>query len=168
MDEPGDGNQGVSVQTSWIEVDGEVLSSLRGSAGEGDASRCPNDALRELLQLGPAPEPCAPFDARRAAVGELLGEAAYERPILEALAASGGSARRAEVLPLVGAALADRLTERDLEPTKSGQVRWENRFGFARLRLVERGLVASGDKRGVWKLTEAGRTRLTALRAANP
>jgi restriction system protein len=62
----------------------------------------------------------------------------------------------------VGAALADRLTDRDKQALKSGDIRWENRAAFVRLRLVERDELARNSPRGTWEITDKGRERLRA------
>jgi len=55
------------------------------------------------------------------------------------------------------------LTEEDLESrVPTGELRWESKARFARLRLVERGLLypakeGPNSKRGVWILTDRGR-----------
>lgn len=77
-------------------------------------------------------------------------------PVLKAVRDLGGSARPqevyervAEVLGLDDAAMA--------ELTSSGVPRYENRMAWARFYLVRAGLLDS-SKRGVWSLTEKGRT----------
>jgi hypothetical protein len=87
----------------------------------------------------------------------------YEIPVLRVLAERGGSAFRFEVAEAVGAMLADELTVLDREPLQGGEVRWENRLGFVRLRAIERGEMRADSRRGVWELTEAGVARLATL-----
>jgi restriction endonuclease Mrr len=67
-----------------------------------------------------------------------------------------GQAHATEITNAVGKRLADRLTELDREKLDSGEVRWRNRVQFTRLRLKERGLLASDSPRGIWKITPAG------------
>jgi integrase len=67
--------------------------------------------------------------ARSAAPPESLGLAAYELPILAALAERGGRTSRGEVLMAVGEAMAKRHGERDLEALPSGSPRWQARIG---------------------------------------
>jgi hypothetical protein len=50
-------------------------------------------------------------------------------------------------------------------PLQSGQIRWDNRLGFARLRLIERGHLRSNSRRGLWELTDAGIEELGRLEA---
>lgn len=87
-----------------------------------------------------------------------LGAAAYQEPILRALATLGGSARRKEVMVSLESELAPRFGVRDLEIV-SGRPRWQADIDVARRRLLERGLVASGPQEGIWVLTKAGEER---------
>ena len=91
---------------------------------------------------------------------ELLDHAAYERPIMRALAERGGSAARREILAAVGEALASRHSAIDLERLPSGPPRWEARVGKVRTRLVQRGWLATDSARGRWELTDVGRAKV--------
>lgn len=77
-------------------------------------------------------------------------------PVVEVLRELGGSGRSAEVTDLV----IDRMNipeEEEAVILKSGQSRIYNQIAWARLYLVKAGLLDS-SKRGVWSLTEKGRT----------
>jgi restriction system protein len=99
-------------------------------------------------------------EVTRAAPGTLLPEREYELPILRYLDEHGGRAPSRDVIKAVGEELADKLTERDRQPLKSGDIRWENRAAFVRLRLVERGDLAKDSSRGTWEISDQGRDRL--------
>jgi hypothetical protein len=92
----------------------------------------------------------------RAPAGSLLPESEYELPILQALVESGGRAPTREVVERVGELVADKLTELDKENLSSGDVRWENRVQFTRLRMIEEGLLKKGSPRGTWEIGPAG------------
>ncbi|MGI8428919.1 MAG: winged helix-turn-helix domain-containing protein [Solirubrobacteraceae bacterium] len=92
----------------------------------------------------------------RAAAGTLLPEAEYHRPILEVLSERGGRAPKQEVIEAVGERLANHLAEADRESLDSGGIRWESRTQFARLRLVDRGLMDRDAPRGIWAITPDG------------
>jgi hypothetical protein len=158
-----------------IEIDDEVFAVLKHHAQPFVDT--PNTVLRRLLGVdrvegspkepagkveGPPKEPAgkAGEHARRAAPGTLLPEREYELPILQYLDESGGRAPSREVVQAVGAALADRLTELDRQELTAGDVRWENRVAFVRLRLVERGELLRGSPRGTWEISDQGRERL--------
>jgi hypothetical protein len=93
---------------------------------------------------------------RRAAAGTLLPESEYIRPILEAIAEAGGTAPKQAVIEAVGKKLAGRLTKADHEELDSGGIRWQSRIQFARLRLVDRGLIEKNAPRGTWAITPEG------------
>lgn len=155
----------------WIEVDDEVMARVQGQAEPFVDS--PNDALRRLLDLGPASEEdCArlpsaepPTRQARARGGELLPMAQYTLPLLRALSQLGGSAPRWQVKDAVEGMLAGKLTDLDRQPLQSGEVRWGNRLGFARLRAIDRGHIRSDSRRGLWELTDAGIEELGRLEA---
>jgi hypothetical protein len=100
--------------------------------------------------------------AKRAQPGTILSDDEYEVPILAILDARGGRAPTSEVLDELGERLAQRLMPADLEPLASGDIRWRNRAQFVRLRLIERGDMASGSPRGIWEISDQGRDRLVA------
>ena len=82
----------------------------------------------------------------------------YEMPILRALAARGGSARRRDVMAAVEAEMAERFAAGDREIVR-GKPRWHAELDIARRRLFERGLLARGAREGIWDLTRAGAER---------
>lgn len=155
----------------WIEVDDEVMTNIKTQAEPFVDS--PNDALRELLGLKPASEAtCSRLPSDRLPVtptrlpwGALLPMAEFELPLLRSLSQLGGSAPRPQVKAAVGEMLAEKLTDLDRLPLKSGEVRWENRLGFVRRRAIERGHMRSTSQRGIWELTDAGIERLGQLEA---
>lgn len=80
----------------------------------------------------------------------------YANPLLEVLRQLGGSARPAEARAAVAELL--KLPDAVLEEQmSSGQSRFENQVGWARFYLVRAGYI-DATRRGVWALTEKGRT----------
>ena len=144
-----------------IEVDDAVWERLKEEAEPLVDDE--NSVLRRLLGLDGGspvvgrPGKRRPSGRRRAPHGSLMHRDAFELPILQELAARGGSAPGREITEAVGDRLADQLTERDYETLNSGRVRWVTRIQFTRLRIKERGLLRDDSPRGVWALTEAGR-----------
>jgi hypothetical protein len=55
--------------------------------------------------------------------------------------------------------LGDRLTEADRGTLDSGGIRWHSRVAFARLRMIEEGLLDGDAPRGTWAITDKGRKR---------
>jgi Mrr N-terminal domain/SeqA protein N-terminal domain len=96
----------------------------------------------------------------RAQTGTILPHDEYELPILEILESHAGRAPTREVLDELAVRLADRLMPADFERLDTGNVRWRNRAQFVRLRLIDRGDMATGSPRGVWEITDQGRERL--------
>lgn len=80
----------------------------------------------------------------------------YINPVLESLKKLGGSARPSEVCPAIAKdlALLDSILE---ERLTNGVSRFENQVHWARFYLVKDGYIDS-SRRGVWSLTEKGRT----------
>ena len=102
----------------------------------------------------------------RIPAGSLLPEDEYVLPLLSALDERGGTAPAREIIEAVGERLGDKLLPADKGRLPSGDVRWQKRVQFVRLRLVEEGLLTSDSPRGVWALADAGRGRLSEIRPA--
>ena len=83
----------------------------------------------------------------------------YFAPIIDALRALGGSARPREATDWVASALAVSDDER-AELTSTGVPRFYNAVAWARFYLVKADIIDSSS-RGVWTLTEKGRTMPT-------
>jgi hypothetical protein len=92
--------------------------------------------------------------------GALLPEDRYVLPLLSALVELGGSAPYRQVVDRVGELLKGDLTDLDLEPVNSGNIRWQNRLQFVRLRLVQEGRMTRESGRGVWAISDEGRKYL--------
>jgi hypothetical protein len=57
-----------------------------------------------------------------------------------------------------------QLDATDRASLRSGDTRWRNRAQWARLDLVNRGLLDGNSKRGIWTIADAGRHYLAANR----
>lgn len=80
----------------------------------------------------------------------------YFGPVIEALKQLGGSARPAEVRERVVKNLGVS-EEVQTEVTSNGRARFDNRVAWARFYLAKAGLI-DASRRGVWSLTEKGRS----------
>jgi restriction system protein len=80
----------------------------------------------------------------------------YFAPIIEALKALGGSARPAEATDWVASSLGVADDEQS-ERTATGVLRFYNAVAWARFYLAKAGII-DASRRGVWTLTEKGRT----------
>jgi hypothetical protein len=146
-----------------IDTDNEVFEIIKKNAEPFVDT--PNTVLRRLLgidraKVQPGSSDDTPLEFVRAAPGTLLPESEYEIPILRCLKERRGRAPSREVVEAVGEALGDKLTELDRQPLKSGDIRWENRVAFVRLRLIERGELVKKSPRGTWEISEKGLKRL--------
>ncbi|MEW6153905.1 MAG: winged helix-turn-helix domain-containing protein [Actinomycetota bacterium] len=103
--------------------------------------------------------------APRAARGSLLPESEYEFPILSYLVECGGRAPASEVVEEIGRRLSERFTPTDWEALNSGDIRWRSRTQFVRLKLIKEGVMAKDAPRGMWEITDLGRTRLNGASA---
>ncbi len=152
-----------------IEIDDEIFDLLKRKAEP--FTDTPNTVLRRLLGFDTTPSTAkqksrsrgqSPKSARkakksgRAPTGSILPEQEYVLPLLQALEEKGGRAPAREVIDEVGRRVKDRLTPLDREPVTSGGLRWQNRVQFARLRLIDRGLVKKASPRGLWEITAQG------------
>jgi hypothetical protein len=164
-------------------IDDDVYAALQARAVplEDDI----NSVLRKLLGLGESPadtEPPAtggstsgtsrPLSVRprspkkspkkrtRVPKGSILPESDYEIPILRTLVGMGGRGPTSEVIALVEKELDSKLTDVDRGKLSAGDIRWKNRAQFVRLKLVEKGEMASGSPRGTWEISDLGRKRL--------
>ena len=89
-------------------------------------------------------------------------EIVYYQPILQALNELGGSAEMNDVLDRVELLMRGVLGQVDYEPLASDtdMLRWRNTARWARKTMVEEGLLKADLPRGVWEITEVGRTAL--------
>lgn len=96
----------------------------------------------------------------RVVKGSILPESEYELPILRALERLGGRVPTSELIAELEKEIDSVLTDLDREHLSSGGIRWQNRAQFVRLKLIKNGEMVAGSPRGLWELSEAGRSRL--------
>ena len=137
--------------TSFEDTADSVLAELLGinkDADEGDSKfRTPGGRLKK---------------------GLLMRQDEYELPILDALEELGGSAPMSEVKEGVERHLKDRFNQFDLALMKDDTIRWVNRMQFARLDLRNKGDLKADSPRGIWELSDQGRSRLQEWRKTHP
>ncbi len=87
-------------------------------------------------------------------------EAAYREPILRVLIEMGGAGRIGDVLDRVGQAMKPVLKEVDFDPLASDPdlPRWRNAAQWARSMMVKEGLLKADSLRGVWEISDKGRS----------
>ncbi len=131
-----------------IQVDEEVYELLQSEAVAFEDT--PNSVLRRLLELDRAA-----LKADR----DKTPQKAFRDPILRALNAFGGEARREQVLKEIeDVHLTGQLTEYDKANISSGTVRWKKSAEWEIRAMRMDGLLKplAEAARGVWALTEKG------------
>ena len=95
---------------------------------------------------------------RRAKRSEIMLQANYRLPILEALIEMGGRGRMQDALDRVFNKIKDHIKPRDLEKLPRGKsIRWKNKAQWGRLRLKSQGYLKKDSPRGIWEITDEGR-----------
>ena len=95
----------------------------------------------------------------RAKKGEITPQSQYAVVILETLLEMSGSGKVKTILNKLFEKMKDKMTEKDLEKQPSGNaIRWKNIAQWARQDLVNKGYLKKDSQRGIWEITEAGRT----------
>ena len=87
---------------------------------------------------------------------------AFRLPILQALVELGGAAPLASALERVEAAMRDQLNKYDYQRLSAdpSQTSWSKSVQWERYEMVREGLLAKDSRRGIWKITPAGRAYL--------
>lgn len=130
-----------AIRTRWVDVQGDRYAQSKGEQ---------------------APGPHGPGSKRylgRVKRGTRTPEAAFRRPVLEALVELGGSARVGQVLDIVGGKMEGKLKDVDRQPLPSNNraVRWRNTAQWARDAMVKQGFMLPVRQVGVWEISEQGR-----------
>ena len=95
--------------------------------------------------------------------GEITPQESYCRPLLEVLLEMNGGGKTKAVLDRLGEKMKATLKPKDYEPHESdaGQIRWRNTAQWARNLMVnDDGRMKKNSPRGVWEISEKGRTWL--------
>ena len=147
-----------------IRIDDEVFAALQKRAVP--LVDTPNTVLRGLLGLSIASQEKRPRTAFRRDLGRKEGATpreTFRAPILRTLSALEGRAETATVLKGVEKIMGKNLTSADKESLPSGQrLRWRENAEWERYHMVRDGLLQSGSPRGIWEITDQGRTFLEA------
>jgi restriction system protein len=108
------------------------------------------------------PHPVGRLIAGRIRKGLRTPEAAFFRPILQALSDLGGSAKRSDIFNVLEQSMRDILKPIDYQTLSSEaeQLRWQNSAQWARNLMVKEGLLQLDSPVGFWEITEKGRAWL--------
>jgi len=143
-----------------VRIDEEVWRELQKRAAPFVDS--PNDVLRRLLGLNDkvsalsSAAPVKPISTTQVQSKIVPGHE-YRKSILEYLAAVGGRAATHDVLETLERKMKARLTQKDYELLKYGQIRWRTNAMYERKHMVMEGLLKKGSPRGIWEITEQGK-----------
>jgi hypothetical protein len=116
------------------------------------------------LSTGKLP-PVRPPAVRPKLKGEVTPEREYRAPILAALVEMGGRGRVKDILKKVEAKMKNKLTKLDYGKLPSGvYVRWKNYAMWERLAMINDGLLKKGSPRGIWEITDKGKSYMISKR----
>jgi restriction system protein len=137
-----------SARREWITLRGESRARRR-SPVQAPATK----QRRHLGQVAP---------------GAKTSQPDFWRPVLEAVAALGGSGEVSAVLSLIEKNFSHNFkpADRELLPSarKPDDLRWRNTAQWARVELVAEGLLKNDSRRGIWEISDAGRAWLADQR----
>ena len=107
-------------------------------------------------------QPVGRLIAGRIRKGLRTPESAFFCPILQALSALGGSAKRSEVFLILEQSMRDVLKPIDYQilSSEAQQTRWQNSAQWARNLMVKEGLLQANSPMGLWEIAEKGRAFL--------
>jgi len=139
-----------------------VLDGLRWAEGvRVHAANLQHTLGGALVASRPTVASTRPRRGRRAEVGERTPQEAYYVPILQVLDEMGGRGRVARVLERLEEIMGPQLTAVDRELVPCGKhIRWQNAAQWARLEMVEEGLLRSDSPHGIWEISDYGREYL--------
>lgn len=103
--------------------------------------------------------------AKKRRSGDKLGrglrtpQEAFFKPILAALVARGGSARKSDIVADLEATMGASFTAHDRMalPSNPNEIRWQNTVAWARHDLRLAGHIKADTPLGIWEISDAGR-----------
>jgi restriction system protein len=161
----------MALKGEWNELEG-TLSVQAGpekhsprAAGEHilqQSSMTPVSAKSHPHVQQDALQPVGRLIAGRIRKGLRTSESAFYCPILQALSALGGSAKRSEVFLILEQSMRAVLKPIDYQilSSEAQQTRWQNSAQWARNLMVKEGLLQADSPVGLWEISEKGRAFL--------
>ena len=144
----------------------EALERAGVLTGFRDKVACLRKEWKDIAAVGESQED-EETRAERRNLGKLrkgmrTPEAAFYKPILQALEEMGGSAKTADVLDRIGQIMKGVLKDVDYQPLASSpdNLRWRNAAQWARNSMVQDGLLKANSPRGVWEISDKGQEML--------
>ena len=97
--------------------------------------------------------------------GLRTSQEAFFKPILAALVARGGSARKSDIVADLEASMGASLTAHDRMalPSNPHEIRWQNTVAWARHDLRLAGRIKDDSPQGIWEISDAGREWLREI-----
>lgn len=93
--------------------------------------------------------------------GVKIPQSAFRMPILEALVELGGSGPASELFAIVEKKMQGQLQDVDYELLTDGRtVRWRSSVSWERQTLKRESLIKSDTPRGIWEISDQGRSYL--------
>lgn len=94
--------------------------------------------------------------------GTRTPDKAFRVPILKVLAQMGGAGKVGDILDRLGKAMKPILKDVDYQPLASdpNNLRWRNTAQWARNSMVKDGLLKPDSPRGVWEVSDTGKSYL--------
>jgi hypothetical protein len=92
------------------------------------------------------------------ASGKKLPQREFRLPLMKTLLELGGSADVSEIRKVMERKMAPLLSDADYQPVASGDPRWWNAICWERADLVREGLFLDHSQRGVWELSQKGKS----------
>jgi len=144
-----------------IRIDQDVWKVLQTEAIPLEDT--PNAVLRRLLGIDKKNRAGSSGNKRRKKRSKRLppnsgraDQSIFMKPILQVIQDLGGSASAKDVIAKLEKLMKSHFSPVDLEPLKSGQIRWKNTVQWAKNELVSDGYLSKEAPRGVWEITEKG------------
>jgi Mrr N-terminal domain len=115
------------------------------------------DALDEKIGRERA-KPQTPKAAERKDGGRKLPQKEFRIPLMKTILELGGSANVSEIRRVMEKKMAPLLSQADHQLVSSNEPRWWNAICWERADLVREGLFEEYSERGVWRLSEKGKS----------
>jgi hypothetical protein len=124
-------------------------------------------AALDMMSGDTIPPPIRPESNERND-GTKLPQKEFRIPLLVTLIDLGGSAPAKTVREKMEPLVAPRLSEGDYESVSTGDPRWWNAVCWERSELVKEGLMRADSARGIWEISDAGKTQPASLHKRLP
>ena len=119
----------------------EVLDMIESTIGQPQEAKIKKNVTQHLHRQSVTGQPTTPRSTLRA----------Y---IIQALTEFGGIAHTSDVIERVKEMLENKLTPRDMQLRKNGQIVWQHNTHWERQAMVNEGILRNNSQHGYWELAE--------------